>query len=152
MNATQDALDRITKFKTDLRELAMKRAEWDILEPSTIRLAESLRKAAGLLALDDGRAEITLRDVTVALVSAEEWVSNLFFVAEKISASAWAREVDEIEQFVVAKGGMAVREAVMRKFASRHLRDLTTQLESLHAQGRVIEAEDKGKKYFKVVA
>lgn len=151
LNATQSALDRITLFKKQLRELAMKRAEWDILEPSTIRVAESLRKAASLLALDDSRSEVELRDVVVALESAEEWVQSLFFVAEKISASAWAREVDEIEAFVIAKGGRAAREVVMKKFASRHLRDLLTQLDALHAQGRVIEAEDKGKKYLKVV-
>ena len=151
LNATQEALDRITAFKKDLRDLAMKRAEWDILEPSTIRLSESLRKAASLIALDDGRAEVTLRDVVVALEAAEEWVENLFFVAEKISASAWAREVDEIEAFVIAKGGSVSREVVMRKFSSRHLRDLLTQLDSLHAQGRVVEGEDKGKKLLKVV-
>lgn len=151
LNATGEALERMTLFKKQLRDMAMKRPEWDILEPSIIRLSESLRKAASLLALDDGRAEVELRDVIVALESAEEWVENLFYVAEKISASAWAREVDEIEAFVIAKGGSVSREVVMRKFASRHLRDLLTQLDSLHAQGRVIEAEDKGKKLLKIV-
>lgn len=152
LNASQAALDRLTMFKVQLRDMAMKRAEWDILEPSTIRLSESVRKAASLLALEDGRSEVEYRDVVVALESAEEWVENLFYVAEKISASAWAREVDEIEAFVIAKGGMVGREVVMKKFAARHLRDLLTQLDALHAQGRVVEAEDKGKKYFKVVA
>lgn len=151
MNATQVALDRLSQFKETIREMAMARAEWDVLEPSIIRLSESVRKAASLLALDDGRAEVELRDVVLAIVAAEEWTANLFFVAEQISASAWAREVDEIEQFVMAKGGTVGREVVMRKFASRHLRDLMTQLESLHAQGRVVEAEDKGKKILRLV-
>lgn len=151
VQATAGALERLTMFKLRLRDLAMSRAEWDILEPSIIRLSESVRKAASLLALEDGRAEVELKDAILAIIAAEEWVSNLFFVAAQISASAWAREVDEIEAFVIAKGGSVNREVVMRKFSSRHLRDLLTQLDSLHAQGRVIEAEDKGKKLFKIV-
>lgn len=151
MNATQSALDRLSSFKVELRALAMKQGEWEILEPSIIRLSESVRKAASLLALDDGRAEVELRDVVIALVAAEEWVENLFYVAKQISASAWAREVDEVEQFVMAKGGEAFREVVMRKFSSRHPRDLMLQLDSLHAQGRVIEVDVKGKKALRIV-
>lgn len=151
VNATQGALERLTLFKKTVRELSMTRAEWDILDPSIIRLSETVRKAATLLALDDGRHEVELRDVIIAIVAAEEWLANLYFVAEQISASAWAREVDEIEAFVVAKGGEATRAVVMRKFGSRHLRDLLTQLDSLEAQGRLVPAEDKGRKLFRVV-
>jgi hypothetical protein len=151
MNMTQGALDRFSMFKISTRDLAQQRAEWNILEPSLTRLWESTRKAASLMALDDGRTEVELRDVVLAIVAAEEWLSNLFTIAEQISASAWAREVDEIEAFVIAKGGETTREVVMRKFASRHLRDLLTQLDSLEAQGRIIPAEDKGRKLFRVV-
>lgn len=151
MNATQSALDRLSQFKMALRERAMKQAEWEILDPSIIRLSESVRKAASLLALDDGRAEVELRDVVVALVAAEEWIENLFYVAKQISASAWARECDDIEAFIMAKGGEAFKEIVMRKFSSRHPRDLMLQLDSLHAQGRVIEADVKGKKALRIV-
>lgn len=151
MNMTQAALDRLSQFKIQIRDLAIKRQEWDILDPSIIRLSESVRKAASLIALEDGRAEVGLEDLLVALVAAEEWVASLFFVTQQISASQWAREVDEIEEFVVAKGGEVNREVLMRKFASRHIRDLQTQLESLHAQGRVIEAEDKGRKLYRQV-
>lgn len=151
MNMTQEALDRLSQFKVTLRELAIKRQEWDILDPSLIRLSESVRKAASLLALEDGRAEVELDDLLVALVAAEEWVSSLFYVTQQISASQWAREVDEIEQFLIAKGGEVNREVLMRKFASRHIRDLQTQIETLHAQGRMVEAEDKGRKLFRQV-
>lgn len=151
VNATQGALERLTLFKKTVRDLSMQRAEWDILDPSIIRLSETVRKAASLLALDDGRTEIELRDVIIAIVAAEEWVSNLYYVAKQISASAWAREVDEIEQFIVAKGGDVARTVVMRKFASRHLRDLLTQFDGLVAQGRVREYEDKGKKMMGLV-
>lgn len=152
MNMTQEALDRLSQFKIQLRDLAMKRQEWDILDPSIIRLSESVRKAASLAALEDGRTEVQLSDLLVALVAAEEWVSSLFFVAQQISASQWAREVDEIEEFLMAKGGEVNREVLMRKFASRHIRDLQTQIETLQAQGRMVEAGDeKGRKLFRQV-
>lgn len=151
MNMTQSALDRLSIFKMNLREIAMKQSEWEILDPSIIRLSEAVRKAASLLALDEGRAEVELRDVIIAIQSAEEWAENLFYIAKQISASAWARECDEIEGFVIAKGGEVFREVVMRKFSSRHPRDLLLQLESLHAQGRVIEADVKGKKALRLV-
>lgn len=151
MNATQGALDRLSMFKIELHRLAQQQAEWEILQPSIIRLSESVRKAASLLALDDGRPEVELRDVVVALSSAEEWVENLFYIAKQITASAWARECDEVEAFVIAKGGWVFREVVMRKFSSRHPRDLLLQLESLHAQGRVIETDVKGKKALSLV-
>lgn len=151
MTATQGALDRLSIFKIKLRELAMAQGEWEVLEPAIIRLSESVRKAASLLALDDQRAEVELRDVVLALVAAEEWTANLFHIAKQISASAWARECDEVEAFVAAKSPWVFREVVMRKFSSRHPRDLLLQLESLHAQGRVIEIDVKGKKALTLV-
>ena len=151
LNMTPGALERFSAFKISTRDLAQQRAEWNILEPSLTRLWESARKAASLLALDDGRSEVELRDVVMAIRASEEWVSNLFTIAAQISASAWAREIDEIEAFLIAKGGQAKGEVVMRKFGSRHLRDLLTQLDSLAAQGRVIEAGDKTGKIYKIV-
>ena len=147
MNATQGALDRLTAFKVQARELSKVRPEWDILEPSLIRLSESVRKAASLLALDDGRVEVQLRDVTLAIQAAEEWLENLFLITSLISASMWARDENEIEEFVIAKGGRVLRQVVYRKFSSRHPRDLQLQIESLQAQGRVVEEVKDQKPY-----
>lgn len=151
MNLSASALDRMSDFKRKTRDMAMSRAEWGILEPSLTRLWESTRKAASLLALEDGRVEVGLQDVIIAILHAEEWVSNLFTIAAQISASAWAREVDEIEAFVILKGGSALRTVVLRKFGSRHPRDLMQQIDMLVEQGRLKTAEDKGKKLLEVV-
>jgi hypothetical protein len=147
MNMTQEALDRLTRMKWDAREIARTRNEWELLEPCLIRLGPNVRRAASLLALEDGRSEVTLTDLTVAIEQAEEWLSNLFLMAEKVSASLWARDTDEIENFVTGKGGKALYEVVMRRFASRRTRDLMEQITSLMAQGRLKETNDRGKKY-----
>jgi hypothetical protein len=151
MNATPGALARLSQFKSTVREMSIKRPEWEILDPSIIRLSESVRKAASLLALEEQRTEVDIRDVVLALVAAEEWLENLYYIAEQISASIWAREVDDVENFVMAKGGECLRQVVFRKFSSRHPRDLALQLESLHSQGRVAEADRDGKKYLRIV-
>lgn len=147
MNADQAALDRITRFKIEAREQAKSRAEWDILEPSLIRLSESVRKAASLLALDDGRSVVELRDVVLAIEAAEEWLENLFLVTTMISSSLWARETDEVEEFILAKGGKCLLQLVYRKFSSRHPRDLQMQIDSLQSQGRVVDQVIGGKHY-----
>lgn len=152
LNADPGALERLTLFKIAVRDMAQKRAEWDILEPSLIRLSETVRKAATLLALEDGRDHVTLRDVVLAIEAAEEWTANLFYIAEQISASLWAREVDEIEQFVMAKGGEVLRQVVFRKFASRQNRILEQQIEALQAQARLATVERNGKVLFRLVS
>lgn len=151
LNLTNSALERMSLFKRTTRDMAQTRAEWGVLEPSLTRLWESTRKAASLLALEDGRTEVELRDVVIAILHAEEWVANLFTIAAQISASAWAREVDEIEAFIMLKGGSALRTVVLRKFGSRHPRDLMQQIDMLVEQGRVKTAEDKGKKLLEIV-
>lgn len=150
MNMTQDALARLTQMKWQARELAKVRNEWELLEPCMIRLGPSVRRAASLLALEDGRAEVNMTDLLCAIEQAEEWLANLFIMTELVSASQWARETDEIEQFLVGKGGRALYEVVMRKFRGRRNRDLLEQLNSLYAQGRIKESNEGTRKYLVV--
>ena len=150
MNMTQEALDRLTAMKWNARELAKGRNEWDILEPCMIRLGPNVRRCASLLALSEGRDEVNLTDLLLAIEQAEEWVKNLFTMAQLVSASQWARDTDDIEQFIAAKGGKALYEVVMRKFKSRRSRDLLEQIGSLQAQGRIKEVASNGRKYLAV--
>jgi hypothetical protein len=150
MNMSDDALKRLTQAKWQARELAKGRNEWTLLEPCMMRVGPNVRRAASLLALEDGRDTVNLTDLLIALEQAEEWLSNLFLLAEKVSASQWARDTDEIETFVSGKGGRALYEVVMRRFKDRRNRDLLEQINSLQAQGRVKEVSAGGKKYLEL--
>lgn len=150
MVMSQEGLDRLTQFKWDTYKLAQGRNEWDLLQPCVQRMGPNVRRAASLLALEDGRDEVLLQDVLIAIEQAEEWIANLFLMAQKVSASQWARDVDEIENFIRAKNGRALFEVVMRKFNSRRNRDLLEQIASLQAQGRVREANKNGRKYLEI--
>jgi hypothetical protein len=150
MNMTPEALSRLVQFKWNARELANKRPEWELLEPCMIRIGPNVRRCASLLALADGRDEVTLTDTLCAIEQAEEWLQALFYMVERVSESQWARETDEIELFLLGKGGSARYETVMAKFRSRRSRDLMEQINSLYLQGRVSEKNVNGKKFLQV--
>lgn len=147
MNMTDEALKRLTLMKWHAREIAKKTNEWELLEPCLIRLGPNVRRAASLIAIEDGRDLVTTTDLLIAIEQAEEWLANLMIMAERVAESEWGRQTDEIEQFIEAKGGSALYEVTMRKFASRRTRDLMEQLTSLMNQGRVKEESRGGKKY-----
>ena len=148
----QDALERLTDMKEDARKLAQARGDWELLEPCLIRIGPNVRRAASLLALEDGRHEVTLLDTLCAIEQGEEWLSNLFVMAERVSQSDWQRQTDEIDTFIQGKGGQTRYETLYTKFASRRKRDFEEQVGSLIAQGRVREFTENGKKYFRANA
>lgn len=150
MNMTQGALARLSRMKWEAREIARERGDWDILEPCLIRIGPNTRRAASLLALEAGRDLVEEIDVICAIEQSEEWLSNLFFMAERVSESEWKRQTDEVEEFIVGKGGKVLYELVMRKFASRRQRDLQEQILSLQVQGRIMEVSTETRKYLKL--
>lgn len=134
-----EASQRIHDVKWAMKERFEGDRNWEILKPSIIRMGVTIRKAASLIALADGRAVVNITDMLFAIEAAEEWVSNLVTVASQISASDFERACDEIEEFVNDKGGRAKREIVMRRFKHLELRDLTVYLDALAQQHRVVE-------------
>lgn len=139
-----DAAKRLQDAKWELSRMFEKDPNWEILEPSLVRMGVTLRKCASLVAMSDGRATIEMDDVLVALEAAEDWITNLTVVAGKISASDWQRACDDIEEFVREKGGSIKRELVIRKFKHVELRFVQGYLDSLYAQGRLREIDGGG--------
>ena len=135
----RDAARRLQDAKWQLTKTFEKDRNFEILEPSLVRMGVTIRKAASMLAVSEGRTKATLRDVLMALEAAETWVANLVTVASQISASDWERACDEIVAFVDSRGGEVKREVVMRKFKSVELRFLLSYLDALYGQGRLRE-------------
>jgi len=142
---TADARKRLQDAKWELIQKYEKDANWEILEPSLVRMGVTIRKAASLMAMADGRSQIDLTDVLLSLEAAEDWITNLTIVADQISASDWQRACDEIEEFVREKGGSIKRELVIRRFKHIELRFVQGYLDSLYAQGRLREIDGTGR-------
>src|SRR5690606_10765790 len=115
-----------------------KNSDWNLTQPSWNRMmSEAVRKCAALLALADGEKVTQYHHMLAALSQAEEWLQNLVHVSHEISASAFQREADEIERFLIARGGSAPASVVANRFKKWEPRDFAARVESLRLQGRV---------------
>lgn len=140
VRATDAALERMAQASKDMKTVLEKHPLWRLIEPSWKRLAtETVRKASALLALSEGTAKVELRHVLYVLSDAELWVNNLVHVAEGISASAFQKECDDVERFVVTAGGAVSKSKLVNRFRSWRYREFAERLESLIQQGRLRE-------------
>jgi len=145
---TKEAAERMTQVKWALVNLVKKSdPNWDIINPSLVRMGVTIRKCATLLAVSDGRKVTELIDVLKAIESAEEWVKNLLIVARQINASDFERACDEIEFFVRGKDDRVKLEFVNRRFKAWRVRDLQEAIGALASQGRVKEVSEAGGKW-----
>lgn len=146
----RDALDRLSQAKWDVVKANRENPNWEVLEPALRnRFGPNIRKAATLLAVEDGFEEVQMKHLLLALQAAEEWLASLLIMVEKISDSEWKRLCDEIFEFVASRSRVSV-ESVNRRFASRRARDLNEQVDAIKSQGRVKEVTEGGRKWLTV--
>jgi hypothetical protein len=139
---------RMSQVKWDLAHLVKKSdTNWDIINPSLVRLGVTIRKCASLLAVSDGRNKTEDYDVLAAIHYSEEWVKNLMIVASQISASDFERNCDEVENFVRERDGKVKLEFVNRRFKAWRVRDLQESIGALCSQGRIKELSENGGKW-----
>lgn len=141
----EDAALRMQEVKWSMSTMFSTHRNWDIIEPSLVRMGVTIRKCASLLALSEGEDEASLRHVLLAIEAAEEWVTNLVNLSDKISASDFERQCDRIEQYVVERGGSVELAVLNRRFRALDARFLSGYLEALKGQGRLraIDGEKK---------
>jgi hypothetical protein len=145
---TPEAADRMTRVKWELANLVKKSdPNWDIINPSLVRMGVTIRKCATLLAVSDGRTETELIDVLAAIEAAEEWVKNLLIVAQQINASDFERNCDQVEAYIRSKDDRIKLEFVNRRFKAWRVRDLQEAIGALASQGRIKEVSEAGAKW-----
>jgi hypothetical protein len=148
---TDGAASRLTEAKWALANLIKKSdPNWDIINPSMVRMGVTLRKCTALLTAVDGRTESDVADVLKALEYVEEWVKNLLIVAEQISASDFERNCDEVEAYVKSRDDKVKLEVVNRRFKAWRVRDLQEAIGALKSQGRIKEVSEAGGKWLMV--
>jgi hypothetical protein len=145
---TKEGAKRMTEVKWDLANLIKPSdPNWDIINPSLVRMGVTIRKCATLLAVSDGRKVTELVDVLKAIECAEEWINNLMIVARKINASDFERACDEVEAFVNSKENKVKLEFVNRRFKAWRVRELQEAIGALTSQGRIKEVMETGSKW-----
>ena len=143
---TPEALARVGRSRDDMKAVTDGSMQSKILEPSVRRLGDSVRKGAALLALAEGVTLVQVRHVLQALVDAEMWLASLLRAAEQISGSRFARDCDEIERYIIGRGGEVEATRVANAFKKWEPREYMARTESLKMQGRIVESQD-GKKW-----
>lgn len=129
-----DARRRHTQFKRQLHEALHNHPRYTaVLSRANIRFANSIRKAATLVALSEASELVTLRHELIALEQAEEWLAAMLTVLDMTSESKFDREVEEVREYIAAKPTGQTGEAeIFRVFkpaerAERILRQLATE-------------------------
>jgi hypothetical protein len=148
---SKQGADRMSKVKWDMVNLVKKSDQnWDIINPSLVRMGITIRKCASLLALSEGLGEADVKHVVKAIQYAEEWIKNLFIIAEQISASDFERNCDLVEQFVKERDNKVKLEFVNRRFKAWRVRDLQESINALVSQGRIRELSGKEGKWLEL--
>lgn len=145
-----DVIDRLDEAAWDLVRLVPENdPNYDILNPSLTRLSDTIKKCCALLAVADGRVEVTMQDVYYVLEQAETWAANLISIGTQISASEFETACDEIEKFVESRPDKQVTgPTLFNRFKARNPRDFKIQLESLEARGILLRKDDKQVIYY----
>jgi hypothetical protein len=141
MVESKDALDRMARAAADMEAQARKSGDWSLLESSVKRLShETVPKMAALLAMSEGTRDVGLRHVLHAVKQAEELAGNLIWVASSITDSVFSRQCNEVEAFVLSKGGVVSKAVLFRRFKQYEPREMLAMLSALESQSRVVEA------------
>lgn len=146
--ATPAALERMSLAYRRMYREAQKRENWDIIEPSITRLAETMRKCAALCAMYRGSEEIDIYDAYHAIDAVQEWYDNLFVVAAMISSGDFQRDANRIEAWIRQKGGRVTRARLYHQFGNliaKDPRELDAKINFLVESGRINRKDESGK-------
>lgn len=140
---------RLTKSYRDMFVRAEGHEDWDIIEPSITRLAQTLHKVAALIAMYRGSLTINLVDALLAIQEVETWYSNLFIAARNVSAGEFQRDADLIEAYVASHGSVTHTKLyhTFRNMVRRSRRDLDDRVEWLVTSGRINRVNEKTLRY-----
>lgn len=98
-----EVTQRYVRARKDVLSLIEGHPMADPLRGIVLRLTENAFKGAALLALSEGRHEIVMTDLLVALKSAGYWIRDVIRVVDAISSSEFRRRVDEVLRLVAQK-------------------------------------------------
>lgn len=107
---------RLNKFITDVLDAAEGHQRHQIIEAASDRLTKSILKAATLLAMLDCCDKVEVPHMLSAINYASSWFTHMVNMANRISESSWARRQNQVEEFLLEKGGTAKWEVVFRHF------------------------------------
>lgn len=135
---SNEAWARLNEFIIDVLDAAEGHERHTIIEAASQRLSLSILKAATLLAMYDCCDGVELPHMLSAINFCSTWFSHMVSMANRVSQSMWARRQDQVEDFVLTKGGDAPWTVVYRKFSKdMKPREFAEVIQALDEAGRI---------------
>lgn len=135
---TDQAVARLEKAFKQMDQKAKKHPKYGaIIQPSVIRLDETMWKCAGLLAMYRGSTEFDIEDALMAISHVETWYRTVLEVSTQV-AGMYQRDAQMMVDYIKEQGGAVQRKGVVRQFGgiiSRSKRELDDRLDFLQEAG-----------------
>ena len=148
------AVKRLVKAFKDMDKKARKHPKYkSIIQPSVIRLDETMWKCAALIAMYRGSVEFDIEDALTAISYVEQWYRNILDVSMRISGM-YQRDAHLMVEFIREQGGSVALRGMVRQFGSliaRSKRELDDRLDFLSAAGYTRVVQKDGVPYLELV-
>lgn len=148
LRPTPEAAARLEEAYERMFNVAKVRKNWDIVEPAVTRLMEALLKTSGICAMYRSDSTIELEDALHGIAAVNEWLDNLFVIAEDISDGTFQKNCAEMQEWITSrKGSRATRAQIFHQFRGlieRDSRELDNYLTFLSESGAVNRVEEGG--------
>ena len=142
-----EAWARLNKFISDVLDEAEGYERHQIIEASSQRLTLSILKAATLMAMYDCKDEVELEHMLAAIHYCSTWFVHMVSMADRISASAWKRRLDKLQEYLLTKGGISTYESAYNHFKSEiRPREFVEIVQALEESGMLSMSLDGKKK------
>jgi putative DNA primase/helicase len=149
VEVTDEILDLEWELEKRFKAQALAQARPDVAAPAMKRLAESVFKTAGLLALDDscqGAATISPGHFESAVALSHRWQATTLALVDDIGRTRFQADCDSVLATIRTHRKLSIRD-LYRVHRRLRNRDFDEILAALEAQGAITREEDKtGKK------
>ena len=144
MRLPKAVIERHKQVAWRLTEIAAEHPSFiERLRPTFRRLGETVMRCAALVALSEGRTNVKMSDLLIAIEQAEEWVTNILIMVEATDETLRTRDVNSLERAVLDAGGLMTMGQVYRLPRFKNQRRYVDELiGELVAQGRVAKEKN----------
>lgn len=140
---TDEAWMRFLEFRAGLLSMAEQHDDPDVVRPMAIRFAISCQKMMALLAFERRSGLVEMVDVLRVLQDAEHWWLWAMELVQGVQDSQFARQQNEVVEWLTARGGKAKVSDFHNKFHGLPMRERLEILDSLQRRGVVSESRNK---------
>lgn len=107
-----------------------------------LRVTENFFKGAALLALSEGRLQIEMTDLLLALKSGEYWLRDCMRLVEAIGSSEMRKQIETLVRYIAVKP--RTRAEILNSSPLKNLRtqDLVGIIERCEAEGLIMKGKD----------